>query len=118
MQQLPSTPLEKFMAGEHVMHHQSGLWNAIWLDLFIETTYMRYGHGPAGIVGSTMNEPTLAIWALSQSTFAQLMNDLEAMKDFEEQCVVTFHKEERHSHIKADAIDRTKIHEALSTCID
>ena len=81
MQQLPSMLLEKFMAGEHVMRHQSGLWNAIWSDLFIETMYMLYGHGPAGIVGSTMNESTLAIWALSQSTFAQLMNDLEAMKD-------------------------------------
>ena len=50
---------------------------------------MRYGHGPAGIVGSTMNESTLAIWALFHSTFAQLMNDLETMKDGEEQYVVT-----------------------------
>ena len=117
IQQLPSMLLKKFMAGEHVMRHQSGLWNAIWSDLFIETMYMRYGHRPAGIVGSKMNESTLAIWALSQSTCAQLMNDSEAMKDGEEQCVVTFHKEERHPRIKADAIDRTKIHEALSTCI-
>ena len=61
---------------------------------------MRYGHGPAGIVGSTMHESTLAIWALSQSTCAQLMNDLEAMKDGEEQYVLTSHKEERHTRIK------------------
>ena len=79
---------------------------------------MRYGHGPAGNVGSTMNESTLAIWALSQSTCAQLMNNLKAMKDGEEQYVVTSHKEERHTCIKADAADRMKIHEAVSTCID
>ena len=54
-----------------------------------ETTYMRYGHGPSGIIGSTMDESTLAIWALSHSTCVQLMNDLEAMKDGEEQHVVT-----------------------------
>ena len=58
---------------------------------------MRYGHQPTGTVGSTVNELTLAIWALSQSTCAQLMNDLEAMKDGEEQYVVTSHKEERHT---------------------
>jgi len=30
----------------------------------------------------------------------------------------TSHKEERHTRIKADAADRMKIHEAVSTCID
>ena len=55
-----------------------------------------------------MNESTLAILALSHSTCAQLMNDLEAMKDGEEQYVVTSHKEERHTCIKADAADRIK----------
>jgi hypothetical protein len=118
MQRLHPTLLKKFMAGEHVMRHQDGFWNAIWSDLFIETTYMRYGHGPAGIVGSTLNESTLAIWALSHSTCAQVMNDLEAMKDGEEQRVVTSHKEERHTRIKADTADRMKIREAVSTCID
>ena len=118
MQHLHPTLLKKFMAGEHVMHHQSGFWNGIWSDLFIETTYMRYGHGPAGIVGSTWNESTLAIWALSHSTCVQLMNDLEVMKDGEEQNIVTSHKEERQTRIKADAADRMRIREAISTCID
>ena len=58
---------------------------------------MQHGHGPAGIVGSTMNGSTLAIWALSQSTCVQLMNYFEEMKDGEEQYVVTSHKEEKHS---------------------
>ena len=78
---------------------------------------MRYGHGPAGIVGSTLNESTLAIWALSLSSCAQLMNDLKVMKDGE-QNIVTSHKEERQTRIKADAADRMRIREAISTCID
>ena len=41
-------------------------------------------------------------------TCVQLMNDLEAMKDGEEQYVVTSHKEERHTCIKVDAADRMK----------
>ena len=79
---------------------------------------MRYGHGPAGIVGFTLNESTLAIWAHSHSTCVQLMNDLEAMKDGAEQHIVTSHKEERHTRIKSDASDRMKIREVVSTCID
>ena len=79
---------------------------------------MRHDHGPAVIVGSTLNESTLAIWSLSHSTCAQLMNDLEVMKDGEEQNIVTSHKQERQTRIKADAADRMRIHEAISTCID
>ena len=41
MQRLHPNVLERFVQGEHVMHHQDGLWNGIWSDLFIETTYMR-----------------------------------------------------------------------------
>ena len=29
---------------------QRGLWNGTWTDMYIETTLMRYGHGPEGIV--------------------------------------------------------------------
>jgi hypothetical protein len=117
MQRLHPTLLNKFTAGEHVMRHQDGFWNAIWSDLFIETTYMRYGHGPAGIVGFTLNESTLVIWALSHSTCVQLMNDLEAMKDGAEQHVVTSHKEERHTRIKADASDRMRWYQHAPMCL-
>ncbi len=49
------------------MHHTDRLWNSIWSDLFIKSTYMRYGHGPSGIIGATLSETTLATWALSQT---------------------------------------------------
>jgi len=80
---------------------------------------MQYGQGPLGIVDSTMNESTLTFLMLSHSTCAQLMNVQEAMKDAygEEQYVVTSHKEERHTCIKANATDRMKILGAVSTCI-
>ncbi len=44
MTTLPRTVLERFMVGEHVMSHIQGVWNGIWSDMFIETTFMRYGH--------------------------------------------------------------------------
>ncbi|KAL8618129.1 hypothetical protein ACOMHN_034356 [Nucella lapillus] len=100
------------------MHHQDGLWNGLWSDQFIETTYMRYGHGPSGIIGSSLNESTLAIWAFSHSNLTQIYNDMETLKEGQEDVVVTTHKEERQSCIKDDASDRAKIQERLSTCID
>ena len=118
MQQLHRDVQEKFLRGEHVMRHQDGLWNGLWSDLFIETTYMRYGKGPSGIIGSTLNDTTLAIWALSLGLLGKLKQDLEVLKDEEHQKVVTWHKEERPKRITADSADRLKIREALSSCID
>ena len=118
MQCLHPRFMKRFMAGEHVMHHQDGLWNGIWSDLFIETTYMRYGHGPSGITGSTLNESTLVIWAFSHSTMTQLTNYLQEIKEGALETVVCTHKEERHKRIKEDSADRAKLRETLSTCID
>ena len=58
--------LDYFMKREHVMRHQDRLFNAIWSDMSIETTYMKFGKGPSGIIGSTTKPKTLQIWAKSQ----------------------------------------------------
>ena len=77
------------------MHHTDGLWNCIWSDLFIESTYMRYTyrHGPSGIIGATLSETTLAIWALSHNTTGQQSNDVAEL-DNHQHLVVLRHKEE------------------------
>ena len=53
MEKLPPEVLNQFMNGEHVMRHQEGIWNAIWSDMMIETSYMKIGKGPAGVIGYT-----------------------------------------------------------------
>ena len=50
--------LEKFMKGEHVTRHTPGIWNGIWTDMMIETTFMRQGKGPNGIIGITLTPNT------------------------------------------------------------
>ena len=106
------------MTGQHVMRHQDGLWNAMWSDLLIETTYMRYGHRPSGIIGSTLNKSTLAIWALSQSVCARMGLDIEAMKTHGSHQHVTYHKEKTYLRMVADNSDRKTIREAITTCIE
>ena len=64
MERLPKELLDAFMKGQHAMHHNAGIWNGIWSDMFIETTFMRYGHGPKGIIGIPLKPETLKTWAL------------------------------------------------------
>ena len=65
LERLPKEVAERFLNGEHVMRHNPGLWNGILSDMYSETTFMRYGHGPGGIVGITLNPHALKRWALS-----------------------------------------------------
>ena len=46
---LPKERLGNYIDGEHAMRYQNGIWNAIWFDMLIETTFMHYGHGPTGM---------------------------------------------------------------------
>ena len=57
IENLPENILPYFLKGKHVMRHIKGLWS----DMFIESTFMRYGHGRAGIVGITLKPETLAL---------------------------------------------------------
>ena len=38
--------MKKLQQGAFV-HHIPGIYNSTWTDMFIETTYMQLGHGPA-----------------------------------------------------------------------
>ena len=76
MGKLPKEVLEKFMKGEHVMRHQSGYWNAIWSDMFIETTFLRYGKGPGGIVGITLNGRSVKKWANGLHICTQIIRNV------------------------------------------
>ena len=45
IEKLLNSFLDKFMNGEHVVHLKDGLFNGIWSDMAIETTYMKFGTG-------------------------------------------------------------------------
>ena len=79
MECLGQEELSKFMKGEHVMHQVPGLWNSIWSDMFIETTFMRYGHGPGGIIGITLKPETLKTWALGLHICSRLEQDITSL---------------------------------------
>ena len=118
MEKLPSEVLTAFLKGHHVMRHVAGVWNAIWSDMFIESTFMRYGHGPGGIVGITLQQSALKRWAYSLHSCSQLTKDVADLKDKHNSkaCVMT-HKEEMPARKAADAVDREKLQQKLATLI-
>ena len=59
LERLQGDILERFMKGEHVLHHKKGSWNGTWSDMYIESTFLCYGHGPHGIVGIKMKPSAL-----------------------------------------------------------
>ena len=63
---LPSDVEQQFLRGEQFLHHTEGLWNSMPSDQFIETTWMKRGKGPSGIIGDTHNRQTVATWSYSQ----------------------------------------------------
>ena len=82
----------------------------MWSEMFIETTFMRHGHGPGGLIGITLNPSALKQWALSLHTCSSLLKDVNGMEDVNpaSQQALT-HKEEmparKDSHVK----DRERI---------
>ena len=104
MSALPKNVLHQFLQGEHILHHKQGIWNGIWSDMMIETSYMKFGKGPTGIIGKTTKPRTINIWAKSQHTCSEVLQDLDSLRCKDEQNMTT-HKEERRGRIKSDHID-------------
>ncbi|KAK3880169.1 hypothetical protein Pcinc_015301 [Petrolisthes cinctipes] len=77
---------------------------------------MRYGHGPQGLTGLTMNQSAVSLWALSLHKCRRLQKDIADMKDrnFKDD---QGHKEEMASRMAYDEKDRTTIREKLELCI-
>ena len=107
------------MKGEHVIHLKKGLWNVIWTDMGIETTYMKVGKGPAGLIGNTTNTRSVKIWANSHHLCSEVLTELECLrnKGDEKNVGKERHKEEGNGRIQSDAEDRKKIQLALKSCI-
>ena len=64
MERLPNSVLKNFLNGEHVGRHKKGIWNGLWTDMIIETTYMKKGKGPGGLIGITTSPRSTIIWVI------------------------------------------------------
>lgn len=109
--------LDRFCRGEQSLHHIAGIYNGQWSDMFIETNWMRKGHGPGGIIGNTESPQTMATWVYSMDATMTLTGDLKKMSGKEESLQMT-HKEESASRIHQDGHDRQSLRATLESYID
>ena len=112
MERLPNSVLTPFLEGKHVVYLAEGLWNGIWTDMSIESTYMKIGKGPSGIIGVTTKERSVKIWSHSHHLCGELATELEDLRQ-EREPKLKMHKEELAGRIKSDVADRMKIRNAL-----
>ena len=83
------------------------VWNGIWSDMFIKTTFMRYGHEPQA----------LKTWALGLHICSKVNEGIENLIN-EDNSPKVQNKEEMTSNIKKDEEDRTSIRQKLSKSMD
>ena len=95
------------------VRHIPGIYNATWTDMFIETTYMRFGHGPDVAVGVATDYQQMVKWALSFAPSGEISQNVPAMSNATQNTVHTHHKEEAKSRIKADQEDRLSLRKTL-----
>ena len=57
------------------------MWNGIWSEMAIETTYMKIGKGQTGIVGATTNSRTADIWANSHHLCGGVKSELVELSE-------------------------------------
>lgn len=118
MELLPPHIQSYFLEGQHITRHISGIWNGLWSDQFIESTFMKYGHSAGGIIGITLKPNALKIWALSRHICCKIESDMMKMEGERNTSNVNlYHKEESKSRIRTDANDRDKLRESLDTCL-
>ena len=116
IERIPNTVLQHFLNGEHVVRLQDGLCNAVWSDNTIESTYMKNGKGPSGLIGQTTQERTVKIWSNSHHLCGEIAKELENLRT-KKMNKPKIHKEETVGRMKSDADDRKKIREGLLTFI-
>ena len=84
--------------------------------MMIETTFMRYGKGPNGIIGITLKPNTLKTWAPSLHICSVLAKDISDMTSDDKH--QHLHKDDMKARMTADATDRSKIRHKLQESID
>ena len=117
MERLPDELLQEFLKGKHIMRHKPRIWNGILSDMFIESTFITYGHKSGGLTGVTLKPASVARWALGLHICSQLYSDLLAMK-VEQDSKINKHEEENPGRIANDKSDSEKIQQAHQIYID
>ena len=109
---------EKMIKGQQTMHHTLRIYNGIWSDITIESTFMRYGHSKASIVWISLKPQNLKTWAYSLHICHSILNDLSDMRDNVSVATQLTYKEERAAIVQLDSVDRGNLFHEIELSIN
>ena len=81
LEKLPNTLLNWFLEGKNVVHLPDGLWNGIWSDMSIKSTYMKIEKDPKGLISQTTQEKAVKILVLSHHLCGEVIAELEGLQE-------------------------------------
>ena len=116
MENPPGNVLNPLIKREHVVRLQHRFWYAIWMNMAIESTYMRIGKEPSGLISVTTQKRTVKVWANSYHLCNELLSELDTLTN-SDNVDRTKHKQEGDGRIKVDKLDRKKLQNTLEKCI-
>ena len=93
--------MKKLQYGAFV-RHIPGIYNLTWTDNFIETTYLRLGHGPTEAIGVATDYHQMVKWALSFALSGEVSQSVRPLSNTEQDSHHIRHKEEAVGRIKTD----------------
>ena len=105
METLPGNVLNPLIKRERVVRLQHRFWYAIWMNMAIESTYMRIGKEPSGLISVTTQKRTVKVWANSYHLCNELLSELDTLTN-SDNVDRTKHKQEGDGRIKVDKLDR------------
>ena len=117
MKGLDPVMIKKLQYGAFVSHIP-GIYNSTWTDMFIETTYMRLGHGPTGAIGVATDYHQMVKWALRFALSGEVSQIVRSLSNAEQDIQHTRHKEEAGGRIKTDKAGRQSLRDTPDVCID
>ena len=109
MKKLPSPISNKFIQGGHVARHHEGLWNGTWTNMYLETTFIRYGNGQGGLIGLTLKPKVVKNWSYGLKACIGIIEDLEQTRRRIPENYQLVHKEEGQGITNKDSHDRCNV---------
>ena len=85
-----------------------GASNSTWSDMFIESTFMGYGHSQGGLTGITLNDKAITLVAHRLHSYSQLVRNLTCVQN-ELSKDRTHHLEESNARIQSDNADNREV---------
>ena len=79
--------------------------------MMIDSTYMKYGKGTGGIIGTTTKPRSVQIWSNSLPSYNDLLTDLDEFRG--SYPIQKIQKEEAEARITADKKDRNALKRTL-----